>query len=139
MVVFCIETFPDIDIEHHHLAGESRDRSGSSMDSDLGNLFFIESICVGWFIFEFIIRFLSCPSRTEFMSQLMNIIDFIAIIPYFLVTGKSTVTKPKLKITCSYRNFIACAGNTGFARDHVATPNGHLHSLSENSKERYTV
>ena len=57
------------------------------MDSELGNLFFVESVCVGWFILEFIIRFASCPSRTKFMSQLMNIIDFVAIIPYFLITG----------------------------------------------------
>ena len=57
------------------------------MDSKLGNLFLVESICVGWFILEFIIRFASCPSRTKFMSQLMNIIDFVAIIPYFFITG----------------------------------------------------
>jgi len=86
MVVFCIETFPDVDIEHRHLSGESNNRAGASMDSKLGNLFLVESICVGWFILEFIIRFASCPSRTKFMSQLMNIIDFVAIIPYFFIT-----------------------------------------------------
>ena len=91
MVVFCIETFPDVDIDHGHYSphgsGESINRAGASMDSELGNLFFVESVCVGWFILEFIIRFASCPSRTKFMSQLMNIIDFVAIIPYFFITG----------------------------------------------------
>ena len=109
MVVFCIETFPDVEVEHHH-TGESSNRAGASMDSEMGNLFFVESICVGWFILEFIIRFASCPSRTKFMSQLMNIIDFIAIIPYFMITGiEKKLFHHHFKWYFSYRSLSKCA------------------------------
>ncbi|XP_035660099.1 shaker-related potassium channel tsha2-like [Branchiostoma floridae] len=46
--------------------------------------FLTESICIGWFLIEFLIRAISCPSKRKFFSQAMNIIDLLAILPYFI-------------------------------------------------------
>ena len=38
--------------------------------------------CV-WMTIEFILRFLTCPDKKEFVKRILNVIDFISIIPYF--------------------------------------------------------
>ena len=46
--------------------------------------FALETICVAWFSFEFICRFLVAPSKFEFIKNGPNIIDVVSIIPYFI-------------------------------------------------------
>uniref|UniRef100_A0A3Q2X9F7 Potassium voltage-gated channel subfamily A member 3 n=1 Tax=Hippocampus comes TaxID=109280 RepID=A0A3Q2X9F7_HIPCM len=49
--------------------------------------FVIETLCIIWFSFELLVRFLSCPSKTSFSRNIMNVIDVVAIIPYFITLG----------------------------------------------------
>ncbi|KAK0176592.1 hypothetical protein PV328_000711 [Microctonus aethiopoides] len=49
--------------------------------------FLIETICIIWFTFELSVRFLACPNKLNFFRDLMNFIDIIAIIPYFITLG----------------------------------------------------
>lgn len=49
--------------------------------------FIVETICICWFSFELLMRFASCPSKTLFFKDVMNIIDFMAILPYFVTLG----------------------------------------------------
>ena len=44
----------------------------------------IETICIIWFSFEVCVRFFSCPSKKLFLYDMMNIIDIVAIMPYFI-------------------------------------------------------
>ncbi|UJR20733.1 hypothetical protein I4U23_023852 [Adineta vaga] len=46
--------------------------------------FVLETICVTWFSFEFICRFLVAPSKFDFIKNGPNIIDVVSIIPYFI-------------------------------------------------------
>jgi hypothetical protein len=46
--------------------------------------FIMETICVTWFCFELILRFLVAPSKFAFIKSGPNIIDVVSIIPYFL-------------------------------------------------------
>lgn len=49
--------------------------------------FIVETICICWFSFELIMRFISAPSKVHFFKDIMNIIDFFAIMPYFVTLG----------------------------------------------------
>lgn len=44
----------------------------------------IEVICVVWFTAEILIRFIACPSKRKFVRQIMNWLDFAAIIPFYI-------------------------------------------------------
>lgn len=47
----------------------------------------VETVCICWFSFELIMRFTCSPSKTQFFKDVMNIIDFSAILPYFVTLG----------------------------------------------------
>ncbi|XP_033621845.1 potassium voltage-gated channel subfamily A member 5, partial [Fukomys damarensis] len=49
--------------------------------------FIVETTCVVWFTFELLVRFSTCPSKAEFSRNIMNIIDIVAIFPYFITLG----------------------------------------------------
>ncbi|CAB4022104.1 potassium voltage-gated channel Shaw-like, partial [Paramuricea clavata] len=44
----------------------------------------LEIICVIWFTAEILIRFTVCPNKRKFIKQIMNWLDFAAIIPFYL-------------------------------------------------------
>ena len=46
--------------------------------------FIIETCCIIWFSFELIVRLISCPLKLVFLKSMMNIIDIVAIVPYFI-------------------------------------------------------
>ncbi|KAM9752834.1 voltage-gated potassium channel KCNC4 [Menidia menidia] len=55
-------------------------------------LFLVEGICVVWFTFEFLVRIMCCPKKLVFIKSTLNIIDFVAIIPFYLEMGLSSLT-----------------------------------------------
>ncbi len=46
--------------------------------------FIIETCCIIWFSFELLVRLISCPLKLVFLKSMMNIIDIVAIVPYFI-------------------------------------------------------
>lgn len=51
---------------------------------DKTDIFFLtESVCIFWFSLELIGRLISSPSKLEFVKDVMNLIDLMAIVPYF--------------------------------------------------------
>ena len=46
--------------------------------------FIIETCCIIWFSFELIVRLCTCPLKLVFLKSMMNIIDIVAIVPYFI-------------------------------------------------------
>ncbi|XP_042321329.1 potassium voltage-gated channel subfamily C member 4 isoform X2 [Sceloporus undulatus] len=52
-------------------------------------LTYIEGVCVLWFTLEFLVRIVCCPDKLVFVKNLLNIIDFVAILPFYLEVGLS--------------------------------------------------
>ncbi|KHN86087.1 Potassium voltage-gated channel protein Shaker [Toxocara canis] len=82
IVSFCLETLPSLkpaDIEG------VRDWSNPFL--------WVEFVCIIWFTIELLLRFASCPCKLTFMRSIPNIIDFIAIAPFFVNLVWSDVSK----------------------------------------------
>jgi len=47
-------------------------------------LFVIETICVVWFTSEVAVRFAAAPDHLAFFRSLMNVIDVVSVVPYFI-------------------------------------------------------
>lgn len=74
VISLCISTMPDLRDEENR--GECSQRCRS--------MFVVESICVAWFTLEFVLRFVNAQSKLAFARGPLNIIDAIAILPYYV-------------------------------------------------------
>ncbi|KAH7698836.1 CRE-KVS-1 protein [Aphelenchoides avenae] len=45
---------------------------------------YLEIVCVIWFTFEYVLRFTAASDRLKFFIGLLNIVDLIAILPFYL-------------------------------------------------------
>ncbi|KAJ6668474.1 hypothetical protein lerEdw1_011956 [Lerista edwardsae] len=106
IVIFCLETLPEFRQDSKAAAGYGDGSAplGFPSDEDAATplparpppsaspfftdpFFLIETLCIIWFSFELLVRFFACPSKPEFSRNIMNIIDIVAIIPYFITLG----------------------------------------------------
>ncbi|TRY71455.1 hypothetical protein DNTS_011727 [Danionella cerebrum] len=71
VISLCISTMPD-----HDNKGECTEKCR--------NIFIVETVCVAWFSMEFFLRFLQAESKIQFLRNPLNIIDVIAILPYYI-------------------------------------------------------
>lgn len=71
IIVFCIETLPQF-------------TNDSNEKTEKETFFILEAICIAWFTFEYIVRLLSSPCKTKFLFGAMNLIDLLAILPFFI-------------------------------------------------------
>ncbi|XP_053741558.1 potassium voltage-gated channel subfamily C member 1b isoform X2 [Synchiropus splendidus] len=60
-------------------------------------LTYIEGVCVVWFTFEFLMRITFCPNKFDFIRNALNIIDFVAILPFYLEVGLSGLSSKAAK------------------------------------------
>ncbi|KAG8002643.1 Potassium voltage-gated channel subfamily A member 10 [Nibea albiflora] len=103
IIIFCMETLPEFRDDTDPIVptafqpfNQSRIYSSVS-PSDIKTtftdpFFIIETACIAWFFFELCVRFLVCPSKRDFFHNLMNMIDIISIIPYFVTVITEMVT-----------------------------------------------
>ncbi|OCT88171.1 potassium voltage-gated channel subfamily A member 1 [Xenopus laevis] len=92
IITFCLETLPEFRDENELPPALSKvlndTQEHPSRPNGLTDPFFIiETTCVIWFTFELLVRFFACPSKSDFSKNIMNIIDIVAIIPYFITLG----------------------------------------------------
>nr|XP_008522082.1 PREDICTED: potassium voltage-gated channel subfamily A member 7 [Equus przewalskii] len=100
IVVFCLETLPDFrdDRDSPGLAAvaaagpfPARLNGSNQVPGPPPRLddpfFVVETLCICWFSFELLVRLATCPSKAVFFKNVMNLIDFVAILPYFVALG----------------------------------------------------
>ncbi|KAL3977004.1 serine/threonine-protein phosphatase 2A regulatory subunit A [Sarotherodon galilaeus] len=89
IITFCLETLPEFRDERELAVTSRLDNSTAPRPSltFTDPFFIIETTCVIWFTFELIVRFFACPSKSEFSKTIMNIIDIMSIMPYFITVG----------------------------------------------------
>ncbi|XP_023324508.1 uncharacterized protein LOC111698406 [Eurytemora carolleeae] len=51
-----------------------------------------EAVFVGWFTFEYVVRFIAAPKKIKFIKGGMNIVDLLGILPYFMSLFLNLVT-----------------------------------------------
>lgn len=85
IAIFCMETLPQFKRYKMYATYDNKTRI---MEDDTPNFtepfFIVETFCIVWFSIELILRFASCPSKVAFIKDIMNTIDLMAIVPYFI-------------------------------------------------------
>ncbi|XP_029013669.1 potassium voltage-gated channel subfamily A member 1-like [Betta splendens] len=112
ILIFCLETLPEFrnekeqreqytTVPHPTIANETI-LIPPVFNPFLDPFFIVETICICWFSFELVMRFLCAPSKVHFFKDFMNTIDFFAIIPYFITLGtelaKDKGTQPSVSL-----------------------------------------
>ncbi|XP_004070777.1 potassium voltage-gated channel subfamily A member 10-like [Oryzias latipes] len=107
IIIFCMETLPEFRDDSDRVVATpvkpvnqsssfpSASFPGVKLTTFSDPFFFIETACIVWFAFELCVRFVACPSKSEFFHNIMNIIDIISIIPYFVTVITETFTTPQ--------------------------------------------
>ncbi|KAJ3585846.1 hypothetical protein NHX12_012254 [Muraenolepis orangiensis] len=99
IVSFCLETLPVFRTDDQEMhAGYSPDSNSTYVYTSkyfTDPFFILETLCIIWFSFEFLVRFFACPSKAGFFGNIMNIIDIVAIIPYFITLGTELAEMPE--------------------------------------------
>jgi hypothetical protein len=125
LVVSCIETLPPLRVEdcldhittHHNSSMESQapsfkatlaDTVAKCQQKTLGIFIYLETICYVWFLLEYVVRFFTSPVKSDFFCSLLNLIDLLAIFPYFIILiagSERVVSLSVLRITRLFRVF----------------------------------
>ncbi|CAH1226340.1 KCNA3 [Branchiostoma lanceolatum] len=80
----------------------SLDETISQLQAAFQNPFFcVETACVVWFTLELGMRFYACPSKVAFAKKLLNIIDFAAILPFFVTIALIVVATSRERAALS--------------------------------------
>ena len=58
------------------------DENGRPTDNPI--LSMLETICIMWFTLEYCLRFIGAPRKCAFIKDFMNIVDLLAILPFFI-------------------------------------------------------
>ncbi|XP_054422563.1 potassium voltage-gated channel subfamily F member 1 [Pteronotus mesoamericanus] len=72
-VVMCVGTIPELQV---------LDAEGNRVEHP--TLENVETACIGWFTLEFLLRLFSSPNKLHFVLSFMNIVDVLAILPFYV-------------------------------------------------------
>lgn len=82
-LTFCLETLPEYYVPETELSSP---------------FWVIECICIVFFTLEFVLRAWATPNRLAFWRSGMNLVDFVAILPFYIDLIARGVTVPGLSV-----------------------------------------
>ncbi|KAM6925314.1 voltage-gated potassium channel regulatory subunit KCNG1 [Xenentodon cancila] len=63
------------------------------------NIFIVETVCVAWFSLEFTLRFIQDRSKLTFLRKPLNLIDVVAILPYYITLLVDNTSKGEKRLS----------------------------------------
>lgn len=107
VIVSCLETLPgfrgarecDVDLRCNETAAKKDSENATlacdktQLSGELDNCTYktlevfiiLDTICYSWFLFEYLVRFAMAPNRFQFLISPLNIVDLLAILPFFTI------------------------------------------------------
>ena len=108
-----IESPQTADADAVHIAAQAAARELATEHHDISSncreplsLFIIETICITWFTLEYLIRVFAAPDLCKFFKGVLNTIDLIAIVPFYISIVLETLDTGNLKNLKSVRKAV---------------------------------
>ncbi|CAL8258847.1 unnamed protein product [Lota lota] len=100
MVMLCASTLPDWRTEEGKAMGENRSDAATKLYgvvwiqvvSQRQNMMVMEAVCIGWFTAECVVRFAVSRDKWEFVRRPLNVIDLLAVAPYYVSVAVTMLT-----------------------------------------------
>ncbi|XP_048097898.1 potassium voltage-gated channel subfamily C member 4 isoform X3 [Alosa alosa] len=96
ITTFCLETHEAFNIPKFHrenvTTGNITVEVVTQQMVTTPGLIMVEGVCVVWFTFEFLVRVVCCPNKLLFVKNTLNLIDFVAILPFYLEMSLSGIS-----------------------------------------------
>ncbi len=101
MIYIVVKTIPSIDYEDN--PNILKNSTNTNEINQLAKAFSIlEIIIICWFLFEFFVRLICCPSKLNFLKSPLNMIDIASSLPslilFFVSGGISNTTKEIIRM-----------------------------------------
>ncbi len=98
ITMFCVETLPNFKEQYFKIVKDangtviSRTEKGDRVRPEYAPVFIkIETFCIIWFTVEYLLRLISSPKKLHFLYQPLNVIDIVAILPFYITLALNSV------------------------------------------------